>query len=71
MTRFVFSCVITRVIGVESCSENVRGIEDDDDDESGMDDDDDDGKMGGEVVVVVVVVVVVWGRKWANSALFV
>ncbi len=69
MTRFVFSCVITRVIGVESCSENVRGIEDDDDDESGMDDDDDDddGKMGGEVVVVVVV----WGRKWANSALFV
>ncbi len=58
MIRFVFSCVITRVIGVESCSENVRGTDDDDD----MDDDieDDDGKMGGEVVVVVVVVL---GRK--------
>ena len=59
MIRFVFSCVITRVIGVESCSENVRGTEEDDD----MDDDiedDDDGKMGGEVVVVVVVVL---GRK--------
>ena len=57
MIRFVFSCVITRVIGVESCSENVRGTEEDDDDI------DDDGKMGGEVIVL--------GRKWANRALFV